>query len=117
MGPRGRQAAEIGGLEEKLGAGGTKAGALLPSCLKLGKFPPSLGRQSFGGDGAEGSWGRDVESRPGLGRERGWGAGRGQGLSRLCVVPARGAAPSLPWELRGSPLPPTCFLPQPPAPI
>ena len=110
------------GAERKSCDRGTGPGALLPASPKLGNFSPSLGRRSSRGEGAEGSCGgrrRAGECREEAEARAGTRVGRsqGQGCSRLCAVPARGAAPSLPWELRGSPLPPTCFLPQPPAPI
>lgn len=91
----------------------SEVGKLFPK-FGAAEFPWRRGRRELGRE-APGPANAELRPRPGPGR--GWGAGQGQGRSRLCAVPARGAAPSLPWELRGSPLPPTCFLPQPPAPI
>lgn len=105
MGPRGRQAAEIGGLEEKLGAGGTKAGALLPPCLKLGKFSPSLGRQFRGRRG-----------RGELGKRCRVEAGAGSG-TRVGRRPGSGPQPAVRRARPGRcPLPPlgAAWLPPPP---
>lgn len=106
--PLGHQAAEIGGLEEKLGTGGVGAGALLPPYLKLGKVSPKFGAAEFRGRRGRGELGKGgrAKARAGSGTRVGSRPGSGPQLAVRCARPGR------------CPLPPlgAAWLPPPPPP-
>lgn len=95
----------------KAGSRETGAGALLPACLKLGNFSPSLGRRSSRGEGAEGSRGGRRRARE-CRAEAEAGAG-----TRVGRRPGSGPQPAVRRARPGRcPLPPlgAAWLPPPP---